>query len=375
MGRIEASASLKDDLSPKLDQMASNVDAKVDQMKGDFADLERSTTASFGEMVGAFGTGQLAADLFRESVQAVGRFVRESADAYVEHNRQLREAGEAYDTIIDKQDQWNRTVAEGKSDFGAYVSHWGDFVSYLSQGMPLVAALSLAFSNAATGISIGQQSGGGASGAGSTFAEEQSYRERQARDAERKAREEEVAARRAAAEALREETQRIRESNRAMEIGIKASLRGFSRRNRFEEDAVDPSDPTGSNKSAFSAPGDGSRDSEFGAFSPISSQYMKELEAAQKRTTDKAKEWGNLWSGTINATMDAVLFDTHNFGRDFANIIKKALEKALIGDISASAGGPIGKLLGGILGIKDARTSFETQVAPELARASARGKL
>ena len=101
---------------------------------------------------------------------------------------------------------------------------------------------------------------------------------------------------------------------------------------------------------------------------------MRALQESQQKALENTRKWGNLWGDSIKASLDAVLFDTNNFGKDFVAIIKKALMQALVGDISASAGGPIGKILGGFLGIKDARTDFEVRTGPELQRASARGK-
>lgn len=380
MGEIKASASLKDDLGQGLDALKAKSRETTTAMRGDFDDLAQSTSGNFQDMVAAFATGQTAAAAFHEAIQFGVRFVKEAYDSYVDLNRALRDSGQAYDHAIDQQEAINKKIAEGKTEFGAYVSRWGEFVGYLASGVSPGVASALAFGSGATGFSISHgrdEPGTGdysASGAGSTFAEEQAYRERQQRDAEREAKHKETEARRAAAEALREEEKAIRENNQALRVGIAATLRQYRGRRDFDDRPSDPQDPQGTNASAFEAPGDGSRDGEFGAFSSLPSGYMRALQESQQKALENTRKWGNLWGDSIKASLDAVLFDTNNFGKDFVAIIKKALMQALVGDISASAGGPIGKILGGFLGIKDARTDFEVRTGPELQRASARGK-
>lgn len=395
MGRIEAKADLSDDLSPKIAQTAQNVDAAVGKMKGDFADLERSTTASFGEMVGAFGTGQIAADLFRSSVQAVRQFVDEASTAYVDHNRVLRDAGEAYDDIVDKMDEQGKVHEKFMQNVGEQASGWKMLISdiraaieemgnYLILQGKMPKALKPGSGPAAdsTGFVTGNSSISNTffdnQGNANTFmkltppfaddATRAATEAKYAEQAERAAR----AAEREARAAERTEAARVRAMNKSTVAGINAQLHQF-RGARFDFSDGDPKDET--NPFPVQKPSrhqESDPDRNLSPFAPFTADFRRKMEEDQKKFADSIK-------AGFHSMYTDLLFDTANFGKDFVGLIKQALagalEKALIGDISASAGGPLGKILGGIFGIKDARTGFETQVQPELQRATARGKL
>ena len=407
MGRIESTADLRDTLSPKIKEAAQNVKSAAGEIRDDFSQMADSTEDSFDGMSTAILTGQLAADLFRETIQMGVQVVRDSIKAYEDHNRQLRDAGFAYDTMVDRQDQLNKQMRDGQIVVGGYLSHWKELVGAMLQGVNAGAALQVMIGNVETtralvrgsmqssddiqsfvpgskfeeklpgAMSVFDADAFGLAKAKQALAEEERARLSAERAAEKERREAEQELNSATRERARQERERIRENNAAVRSQINASLHRFRGRSDFSGREIDPSDPEGSNASAFVAPGDGSRDGEFGAFSPITPAYMKSLTDAQQRALREAQMWGNLWRSSISGTLQAALFDTQNFGRDFvsilSNIFKQILEQKLIGDISAS-GGPVGRFISGLFNLGEDRSQVEG-IAGELQRMQARGKL
>lgn len=408
MGRIESTADLRDNLSPKIKDAAQNVKAATGDIRSDFSQMEDSTESSFDGMSTAILTGQLAAELFRETVRGAVQVITDSVKAYEDHNRQLRDAGLNYDTLIDRQDELNKQMRDGQIVMGGYLSHWRELVGLMLQGVNAGAALELVVGRVQTTQALiqgsmqssdrvqsffsGSKSEDRLPGAMSPFdadafgiakarqdlADEERVRLASERAAEKERREAERELASATRERARQEREQIRENNAAVRSQINASLHRYRGRGDFSGREVDGSDPEGSNASSFLAPGDGSRDSEFGAFSGITPAYMKALSDAQQRALREAQAWGNLWRSSISGTLQAALLDTENFGRNFiailGNIFKQILEQKLIGDISSTTGGPIGKLLGGLFGLGDERSQVEG-IAGELQRMQARGKL
>ena len=397
--RVEASAGLKDDLSPKIQQAASNVSSAVGKMKGDFADLSNTTKLSFGEMVGAFGLGSTGVAVFQQALGAARQAVDDSIQAYGDFNRTLKETGQAYDPIIDRQEALHKKMEEGQRVVGAYASRWGELATNVAAAgnqFGIIGAVSNFFGGAALGRSIGAATQTDAFGerppsaaelsnsaarnwqkaamadfkamtdaykAGEEYYNRQLAGTKKLSDAQERAQ---------AAEARRLEAQ-VKAENRGFVRALNGRIRGFGKGD-FSEDQIDPTDPYGTNKSAFQAPSDGSRDSEFGAYSPLPNGYMKALQDGQDKALAKARQWGSLFNNVIGGTLDAALNDTRNFGKNFVAILKNAFAQALTKKLVGLALNFVAPGSGTALSLASDGLSTTSLTIPRLKREMARGR-
>jgi hypothetical protein len=127
------------------------------------AAVERAAVSTKA-MTLAMGAASIAASVLHELLQAAARQVNDATDAYHKMNAALRDAGKAYDPIIDAQDRWSEKMAKNQIVVGSYTSRIGTLIGLLASGVPIAAAFAQAAAEAATGRALSQTNGGASGG-------------------------------------------------------------------------------------------------------------------------------------------------------------------------------------------------------------------
>lgn len=357
---IKATASLDDKLSPALDKISAHLDKFSLSAEGITSKLARSfslTDLAVGALVGSFASLVAQVNASAEAYTRLMAKYSQMSGALDSYTQALRELNDEEERRMQLQGIGAANVkfgmkAAGNAIASTFTGAFGmvmpfqyqqardaqDFMSWQQEQADKNRPTSVAVPDAWREIEQ----------ANKKIADE---RERAAKAAEREA------------------AAQIQISNAAFGVGIGAKLRPFRGGFNYREDAIDPADPYGTNKSAFNAPSNGSRDGEFGAMTTLPDNYMKGLDESAKRMKgayDKMQGYTNTLAQGLSATFSGMLFDGMKLSDGLKNIFRGLVDD-ILGELSAKAASSIVKAVltladtgGGAVGVQVGPAAMNT---------------